>query len=351
MIKKLFTYKNIIFFIVAILFMLAIPKIMNILLLFFAAYVFACALDPFVEKLSKKMNRTMAIIIVIVMSFLLIQALFIPIFVVGAKEVALLISSAPEKLDSISHFLSTAHPFGLKLSEFIRLNNIDISSLLNKSPAMAKHVIDQSVVITTNIFQFLVIGLALTMILFYMLSDKEYLKDKFLALIPPDLKGKAMNIVESISGKVGGYVRGQLLSMLAIGIMVSVVLLLFGVHYATLLGLLSGLLDIVPVVGPTIALICIISAAIHLGIIKIVLIAALFLLIQQLSNCLVRPFLFGKLMSLHPLTIFLALFLADQFIGFWGVLLSPAIAATICVLIDELYIAPLNKGSVIGKTE
>ena len=48
-------------------------------------------------------------------------------------------------------------------------------------------------------------------------------------------------------------------------------------------------------------------------------------------------------MELHPLMIFLALFLAEEFLGFWGVILSPAIAATICVLIDELYLNPINQ--------
>lgn len=345
MIKKFFTYKNIIFLIAAILFLIAVPKIINILLLFFAAYVFACALNPFVNKLSKKINRTLAIVVVIFLSFLGIQALFIPIFIVGAKEVASLITFAPSKITALSHFVSTASLFGLKLSDVINLDNINISTILGHTPNVAQNVIDQSVTITSNIFQFLVIGLALTMIVFYILSDKEYLKTKYLELIPPDLKGKAMVILTSISEKVGGYVRGQLLSMLFIGIMVSAVLLIFQVHYSTLLGLLSGLLDIVPIVGPTIAIVCIVTSAIHLGIIKIIIIVIAFLLIQQLSNCLVRPLLFGKLMSLHPLTIFLALFLADQFIGFWGVLLSPAIAATICVLVDELYIIPLNRAS------
>ena len=67
-----------------------------------------------------------------------------------------------------------------------------------------------------------------------------------------------------------------------------------------------------------------------------------FLAVQQISNYVVRPVLFGKMMSLHPLMIFLALFLAQQFLGFWGVILSPAIAATVCVLIDELYLKPIN---------
>ena len=79
------------------------------------------------------------------------------------------------------------------------------------------------------------------------------------------------------------------------------------------------------------------------GIGKAILIIALFLLVQQLSNYIVRPIVFGKYMELHPLMIFLALFLAQQFLGFWGVILSPAIAATVCVLVDELYLSPINE--------
>ena len=73
----------------------------------------------------------------------------------------------------------------------------------------------------------------------------------------------------------------------------------------------------------------------------------LFLAIQQISNYMIRPFLFGKFMKLHPITIMVALFAAEEFLGVWGVILSPAIAATICVLIDELYLSP-NKCKRIG---
>ena len=171
---------------------------------------------------------------------------------------------------------------------------------------------------------------------------KAYLKQKFLDFFPPDLKDKANEILTNISNKVGGYVRAQILSMVAVGIMVAVVLTIFGVEYATLLGLISGILDIVPILGPTIALGLIVLVAYPVGLVKIILIIVGFLAVQQLSNYVVRPVLFGKLMELHPLMIFLALFLAEQFLGFWGVILSPAIAATVCVLIDELYLAPIN---------
>ena len=139
-----------------------------------------------------------------------------------------------------------------------------------------------------------------------------------------------------------GNIRAQILSMVAVGIMVSIVLVIFRVEYSTLLGLISGILDIIPILGPSIALGVILLVAYPLGLTKLILIVLGFLAVQQISNYVVRPVLFGKMMSLHPLMIFLALFLAQQFLGFWGVILSPAIAATVCVLIDELYLKPIN---------
>ena len=131
--------------------------------------------------------------------------------------------------------------------------------------------------------------------------------------------------------------------MMAIGIMQMLMLMILGVEYPLLLGLITGILDIVPVLGPTIALVVILLVAYPVSLIKLILIIVTFFLIQQASNILIRPLVFGRFMELHPLTIFLALFLADQFLGFWGVILSPAIAATVCVLVDELYIRPINE--------
>ena len=340
--RKFFTFKNIVFSILIILFLLAIPKIINILLLFFAAYVLACALDQYVEKLSGKIKRKFAIPIVLVGAFLLVNTLFIPIFVVGVKEIAAFINTLPDKLANLNNYIATASFLGHKISDIINAVNIDINALIDASPDVAQSIIDHSMSITAGIVQFFVIAIALTMIVFYILADKEYLKSKLIALIPPDLKGKAVTILSSISEKVGGYVRGQILSMVYVGVAVTIVLAIFGAPYSILLGLISGILDIIPIIGPSIALGCILIAIMHISLWKIITIVILFLLVQQTSNSIVKPLIFGRFMALHPLTIFLALFLADQFIGFWGIILSPAIAATVCVLIDEVYVIPMN---------
>lgn len=338
--KKYFNIKNIIFLILVVFLIYMIPKISNIIMLFFAAYVIACALNPLVIKMQKKISRNAASIIAVTLSTAAVFALFLPIFLIAYKEIGALINYLPQKVMSLFQYLSTFSIFGHKLSELVSMDKF-----VNASPDVAQNIVNHSWTFTMGIFQIFVVIVALTMIIYYLLVDKDYLKQKFIEFFPPVYKEKASEILSTISRRVGGFVRAQIISMVAVGLMMTIVLMILGIDYSFLLGLITGVLDIVPLLGPTIALIAILLVAYPLSIFKIILIIAGFLLVQQLSNYLVRPILFGKFMQLHPLMIFLALFLAEQFLGFWGVILSPAIAAMICVLIDELYLAPINETS------
>lgn len=332
--KSFWTSKNIIFILLVLILLAIFPKITGILLLFFAAYIISCALNPYVDKLSANMSRNLATSIVMSITMLSIFALFIPIFVVAFKEIKVFLISFPEKLNMLNNFISNGEIYGHRFAEF--------GNYIGSSSGFVQDVLTKSVDFTFALAQLAVLIITMTMIIYYIIADKDYLKLKFLQFFPPDLKTKADDILSTISFKVGYYVRAQLISMAAVGLMVIILLLILGIDYATLLGLISGILDIIPILGPSIALIVILLVACPTSLLKVVFIVVGFLLCQQINNYIIKPILFGKLMKVHPLTIFLALFLANQFIGFWGVILSPAIAATVCVLVDELYIKPIN---------
>ena len=68
-----------------------------------------------------------------------------------------------------------------------------------------------------------------------------------------------------------------------------------------------------------------------------------YMIAQWAQNQLLRPIVFGKLLNMHPLMIIVALLISARFLGFWGVILSPAIASVICVLVDELYLNKINE--------
>lgn len=342
MFREFWTPKNITFLILVIIILLFIPKIIGILLLFFASYVIAAALNPYVNKLQTKMSRGLAASTVVIGGVIAVIALFLPIFIIAYKEICIFVTMLPQKLAIVTDFLLTQKFNGRYISDLI-----DLNSILGSSSALAQNIFSQSVNITVGFTQVIVLSFAITMIVFYLLVDKTYLRTKFLEFFPSDIKEKASDILSSITYKVGSYVRAQILSMVSVGVLVTFSLIILGIDYSLLLGLISGILDIIPILGPTISLALIILVTAQLGWVKVILAVIAFLVIQQISNYMIRPFLFGRFMSLHPLMVFFSLFVAQQFLGVWGVILAPAIAATVCVLIDELYLLPINRGKDI----
>jgi len=163
-----------------------------------------------------------------------------------------------------------------------------------------------------------------------------------MSAFPATIQDKASKIYDTISHKVGGYVIAQLLNMLVIAILTAIGLSLIKVDYALLLGLIAGVLDIIPVIGPTIALALCLITAYSMGPIALILVVVAFLTAQWIANNLVRPVIFGRFLDLHPLIIIFALLVSAQFLGIWGVILAPAIASLVFVLYDEIYIKTIN---------
>ena len=338
MLKKFFNPKIIIFTILTIILLLIMPKIAGLLMLLFASYVFAAALNPFVNKLQTVIkNRSAASSIIVITAIIAIFALILPIFIMCFKEIELFIAIMPQKAANLYNFVTHTKMYGHTIAEFVPMDN-----LATAGSSIAQNVFNQSINITMAAAQMVFVTLALMMFIYYILVDKQYLRDKFLEFFPPDLKEKAGYILYNITSKVGNYVRAQILSMITVGVMVTLSVAILGIEYPILLGLIAGICEIIPLLGPTIAIAVIVVVAFPLGWVKITLAIILFLAIQQISNYMIRPFLFGKFMALHPITIMVALFVAEEFLGVWGVILSPAIAAMICVLIDELYLTPIN---------
>lgn len=336
--KKYFNFKNIIFLILILVFALFIPNFIDLFMLLFTAFVLASSLEPVVKFLEKKMNRTLATFLVMIFTVMATFLVLLPVFRLAVEQSYVVMESLPHRILILKDVLVQNSWLTPEM-----FDNINISDIAIPTADITKDIFDKSLTFTMGFFNFLVFFIAFFMMMFYFVKDKSYITDKFVEFFPFSLKEKAKNVVNDISAKVGGYVIGQVLSNITIWIMVTIVLFIFHVDYPVVLGFIAGLLDIIPVLGPTIALILIVLAASHLGFLKIGLIIILFLVIQQISNSFIKPVIFGKFLDLHPLVILLAIFICAQIFGILGVILAPAIAATVCILIDELYLIPLNK--------
>ena len=337
-VRKYITVKNIIFFIIAILFIIFVTKIKDIAILFFASYVIACSLNPLVDKLSaKKMNRPLASGLVLG-AVLIISGLFlVPMFVMGGHQIKSFLTQLPAHIATVKEFLVNT-PI---LNQTI-LSRLDMGEVISSTSNFTTKFVNSSIDFSMGFASAVVYFLAACIIIYYFLSDKEVVKKTYLSLFPRQLKDKADEIIEVISKKIGGYVLAQIVTIASVGIIMTIGLLILKVDYALILGILNAVLDLIPVIGPGIGLLITILMAYKMGPVTIALIIAVFIIAQWAENNLVRPYIFSKFLDLHPLIIYFFLFVTAQYLGVVGVIFAPAIAATVCVLIEELYIKNIN---------
>jgi len=336
--KKSITAKNIIFLLMVILLIKFFSQITTTAMLFFVSYVFACSLNPLVDKFSTKMSRPMAANIVMTGMTLIMFAVFLPLVVVTIKQVELLAVSLPDKIDTIKDFILHQKILGQSL-----VSMIDITTVIEPMSKFTTNILNQSIEITLNLAAAIVYLLSMCVITYYFIVDKEQIRKGFMLLFPHHIKRKAGMIINSISEKIGSYIIAQSIVTIGIGVCFAIPLMLMKIDSAILLGVLAAILDLIPIIGATVTMILCVLICYHLGPVTVGLVLIFYLIAQWVQNNFIRPYVFGKFMDLHPLIIFFAVFVTAKFLGAIGVIFAPAIAATICVLIDELYIKPINK--------
>ena len=341
MFREVLTTKNIVFLILLFLLIKFIPMVSDIAMLFFACFVLACSMLPAVLKIDKKINnRSLSVTIILSAAVVLTLAFILPIFKVTIHQIIAFIQTIPKTIADLQLYLHT-HTFTVAGHNI--LDYINFNELIEINNDVAQNVFSQSLNITMEFAQSILVFVVVITVIFYMLVDTNYMKTKFIEFFPEKMKKKAEIIAQKISAKVGGYVIATIISGAAIWLLIAIILLILRVEYAFSLGLIAGVLDIIPVLGPTIALTLIILTAYKNGLLVIFIAIAAFLGVQQLSNNVIRPIVFGKFMELHPLIIIFSLLVGGKFGGFIGLVFSPAMAAIIAVLIDELYLKTINK--------
>ncbi|MCD7879241.1 MAG: AI-2E family transporter [Candidatus Gastranaerophilales bacterium] len=332
--------KNILFVMLIVFLIWFIAQIKDTALLAFASFVLACSLTPAVDWITSKfkhISRALAASIVIIAAILIVILFFIPIVTISIREIQQLVTSIPDMVRSLIDFVNNKTILDKTLIEYINLD-----SLTSTSSQVASGLVDKSINITKAIMEALTVLVTMGIIVFYMVYEKHLIRDAVLIMFPPKLKSRAKEVYEAIEKKVGGYVIAQVLSMTTVAIITALGLMILHVKYAMLLGLIAGILDIVPIVGPVIAFILGILCASPQGIIIVILTAIVYLAAQWISNNFIRPLVFGKFLDLHPIIIIFAFLIAAQFLGVWGVIISPAIAALLLTLFDELYLKTIN---------
>jgi predicted PurR-regulated permease PerM len=181
--------------------------------------------------------------------------------------------------------------------------------------------------------------------LFYVLNEQEQAKRRFFALMPEGIREDVRCIVTILDGLLGSYLRGQLLLCLIVGAMATIVLVIFGIEAAALLGTVAGILEIVPILGPWLGAVPAILIALIKRPILALWVALAFAGIQQIENLFLVPRISGHAVRFHPAVVVVLVLIGSELAGLWGLLVAVPLAAMMRDVLQYLFLRTTERGA------
>jgi predicted PurR-regulated permease PerM len=307
----------------ALLVMWALIELWPVIVLLLVSFVLMLGFLPFVEAMVRRgIPRTGAVLLLVIGFFgalIVLFSIMVPAIVDEADAVR---DNLPESAREIENLLDN---FGIEVELQERARNIDWDEIISGRAAF-----DYTQRVATVIFSIVTI-IVLTA---YLLADTPRLGNFLSQFIPPDRKEEADKLFWSLTRVVGGFLRGQAITSMAIGLFTFVVLRIVGIPNALAFAVLAAFADVIPLIGAFIAIIPPVAAALQESSTQALIVLVALFLYQQFEDRYLVPRVYGRTLNLPPVIVLIAVLAGAELLGVTGVLLALPITAAGRVAMD-----------------
>lgn len=173
---------------------------------------------------------------------------------------------------------------------------------------------------------------------FYLLVDLPDVRKRVEELIPDRSRGEVEFIASRLNAAIGGFFRGQLAVAFLVGVMASLGLWIIGLPLWLVVGMIAGLFNMIPLIGPWVGAVPGILVALATKDVKTaVLVAVVMVVVQQIDNHFITPTVMRRAVQLHPAAVMMALLAWGTVGGFFGLLLAVPLTASIKIIGGHLW--------------
>lgn len=176
-------------------------------------------------------------------------------------------------------------------------------------------------------------------IAFYLLVDLPHIRRVFRSLVPERARGDSMVLTRRLSVAIGGYFRGQLAVALVVGTMASIGMLIIDLPFWLIVGMIAGLFNMIPLIGPWVGAVpgIVIAFTTGGGMGQAIAVAVVMAIVQQIDNHFISPIVMQRAVKLHPAVVMLALLAGGTLAGFLGLLLAVPATATLKIVLGHVW--------------
>lgn len=291
-------------------------QIVDILILLFIAFLLMTAIHPLVVMLERvRIPRVLGI--------LLVYALVFGVFgasLVGAVP-ALVVQSA-RLTQELPGFVARILPYW----------NIDVTAISQQIAPIGESLVK----VTLGVFSNIVAVVTVMVFTFYFLMERRHADQILTSIFGEEVSARVLVVLRNIERRLGSWVRGQLLLMAVVGMLSYIGLVMLHIEYAVPLAIFAGLLELVPMIGPTISAIPAVLVALGTSPLLALSVAALYIVVQQIENNLLVPLVMKRSVGFPPLLTILILLVGGRLAGIAGAVLSIPIALVVQEVASDL---------------
>ncbi len=346
MLKIEVSYRGIIAAVVAIVTLFALVRLWPVVLLVITAFIFTAALLPYVDWLVRRgIPRTAAVLLLLVVVLGIIGGLFALVVPAMIDEFDSVRNNLPEDARKMEELLAR---IGIDVQLQERARDINWADLISGRSAIdyGQRIVQTTVSILTII--------VLTV---YLLVETPRLSAFFDQFVPRRREKEVEHIVASLERVVGGYIRGQVITSLAITVFTLIVLLIVDVKNPLAFAVLAGFADIIPIIGALVAVVPPTFSAFEDSPTKALIVLGLLGAYQQFEDRFLVPRVYGSTLNLPPLIVLVAVLAGGELFGIPGILLALPAAAVGRVFFDYVLenrvagIGPVDTEEVLAPDE
>jgi predicted PurR-regulated permease PerM len=310
----------------------------HILLPFVVGAALAYLLDPLANLLIRRgINRLVAALLIIALFVIVFAGILVVIAPVLVDQLAALVGKLPGYLERLQVLVADpSHSWLLKMMGGTSgATQGSLGVLMNKLVGYLTDVLSTLWTKGEALLSLLSLFVITPVVTFYLLVDWDRVVSSLDSLVPVPQRQTVHELAGEINEALSGYVRGQLLVCVILGVYYAVGLTLAGLNFGLLIGVVSGFLTFIPYVGSLTALVVSFAVAVaqfYPDWTHILIVVGVILVGQFLEGNVLSPKLVGGSVGLHPVWLIFALLAFGYLFGFLGLLLAVPLAAAVGVL-------------------
>lgn len=313
-----------------------------VLMPFFIAAMLAYLGDPLVDKLETwKLSRTTSVTLVFGVLFIVLSVMLLVMLPLLSAQVAKLFTNLPGYLTTAQKLIEPWLVSAGLPTEVFNLQTLKqaLSQYWSQVGQVAGGVFSYMTRSGMVLLQWLGNLVLIPVLTFYLLRDWDLLVARFRELLPRRYSAKFISMSLECDDMLAGFIRGQLMVMLALAIIYTVGLSIIGLELALLLGVVAGVVSFVPYLGLIVGIaLSGLAAFFQFGEwLPVVYVAIVFTVAQMIEGMLLTPRFVGERIGLHPVAVIFAVLAGGQLFGFTGVLLALPVAAVVVVLLRHAH--------------